>query len=62
MWPPKLLYQPLLFDWLAISVVWVRVEEIVTGHREERANPYLWRNFEAAAIAQANEGLEGVEP
>ena len=62
LWKHGLLNEALLFDWLAISVVWDRVEEIVAGHREERANPFLWRNFEAAAIAQANEGLEGVEP
>lgn len=62
LWKHGLLYEPLLFDWLAISVVWDRVQDIVAGHREERSNAYLWRNFEAAAVAQATEGLEGVEP
>jgi hypothetical protein len=47
----RLINEDLLFDWLAISVVWNRVKGVAIGEREAAGNPALWENFEAMALA-----------
>ena len=41
----------LLFDWMAISAVWKRVEGIALGAREKFEFPRLYENFEMMAKA-----------
>jgi len=53
LWKHDLINEDLLFDWLAIALVWERLEAIAVGHRAERHNESLWENFEALAGAQA---------
>lgn len=53
LWRHDLINERLLFDWLAIALVWERLEAVAIGHRSERANETLWENFEAMADAQA---------
>lgn len=53
LWKYDLLNEGLLFDWLAIALVWKRLKEVAVGHRTERGNESLWENFEAMAAAQA---------
>ena len=56
LWKHGLINERLLFDWLAIALVWDRLSAVAVGHREERANETLWENFEAMAHAQAATG------
>lgn len=56
LWKHDLINERLLFDWLAIAIVWDRLAAIALGHRGERANEALWENFEAMAGAQAATG------
>jgi len=53
LWKHDLINETLLFDWLAITLVWDQLKEIAVGHRVERGNESLWENFEAMARAQA---------
>jgi len=39
----------LLFDWLFVTRVWARVENIVQGARDEIGSPRLLENFELMA-------------
>ncbi len=43
----------LLFDWLAVSLVWKRVKSFVHGIRQDAGEPRLYENFEAMARADA---------
>lgn len=43
--------EELLFDWLAVYIVWDRVKEIALGWREQSGNPRINENFEALAKA-----------
>lgn len=52
LWKYDLINESLLFDWLAIALVWDRLEAVAAGHRAERGNETLWENFEAMAGAQ----------
>jgi hypothetical protein len=45
--------EDLLFDWLAVSVVWERIKGIALGVRQEAGNARLYENFEALAMANA---------
>lgn len=56
LWKHDLINERLLFDRLAIALVWERLEAVAVGHRGERANETLWENFEAMAGAQAATG------
>ncbi len=53
LWKHGLLNEDLLFDWLAISMVWERVKNIPLGLRQDSGNPRLYENFEALAKADA---------
>jgi hypothetical protein len=53
LWKHGLLNQDLLFDWLAISMVWERIKGYALGVREMAHNPRLYENFEALAKADA---------
>jgi hypothetical protein len=46
-----LLNEDLLFDWMAVSMVWDRVKGYALGVREQRGNLRLYENFEAMANA-----------
>ena len=47
-----LMSEELLFDWLAIHLVWDRVKGICLGAREQSGEPRMFENFEAMANAQ----------
>jgi hypothetical protein len=44
----------LLFDWLAVRLVWDRVSGFALGVREQSGEPRMYENFEAMAKAQPN--------
>ncbi len=44
--------EELLFDWLAVYLVWDRIKNFAIGLREEAREPRLFENFEAMAKAQ----------
>lgn len=44
--------EELLFDWLAVYLVWDRINNFAIGLREEAREPRLFENFEAMAKAQ----------
>jgi hypothetical protein len=48
-----LLNEDLLFDWLAVSMVWDRIKGFALGVRREAGEPRLHENFEAMAKANA---------
>ena len=56
LWRHDLISERLLFDWLAIALVWERLEAVAVGHRVERGDESVWANFEAMASAQAATG------
>jgi hypothetical protein len=41
--------EELVHDWLAIELVWKRLEGVLLGMREEAHEPRLYENFEALA-------------
>lgn len=53
LWKNGLFNETLLFDWLAIAMVWDRVKGPLLRGRERTGEPSLWENFEALAKAQA---------
>jgi len=48
----ELFNEELLFDWLAISLVWDRIKGFALGCREQTGKPQTYENFEAMAKAQ----------
>ena len=44
--------EELLFDWVAVDIVWERIKGFALGLREAADNPRLYENFEAMANAQ----------
>ena len=44
--------EELLFDWLAVALVWDRIKGFALGWREQTGEPRLYENFEAMAKAQ----------
>jgi hypothetical protein len=42
----------LLFDWLAVSLVWDRIKGYALGVREQSGEPRMMENFEAMAKAE----------
>ena len=46
--------EELLFDWLAVSLVWDRIKGYALGLREQVGEPRMYENFEA--MAKASEG------
>ena len=51
LWKHKLINEELLFDWLAVDIIWNRVKEVALGVRQESGEPRLFENFEAMAKA-----------
>jgi len=51
LWKHKLINEELLFDWLAVDLVWNRVKGIALGVRQESGEPRIFENFEAMANA-----------
>lgn len=47
-----LLNEELLFDWLAVYLMWDRLKGLALGWREQTGEPRLYENFEALAKAQ----------
>ena len=47
-----LINEDLLFDWLAVDMVWEKLKAHVLSVREETGNPHLYENFEAMVEAQ----------
>lgn len=47
-----LINEELLFDWLAVYLVWDRVKGIALGQRAQLGEPRIYENFEALAEAQ----------
>lgn len=45
--------EELLFDWLAVSMVWERIKGFALGLREAAGEPRLYENFEAMAKADS---------
>jgi hypothetical protein len=54
LWHNGLLNEKLLFDWMAVGMVWNRVGGIALGIRESAGNPRLYEHFEAMAKANSN--------
>lgn len=48
----ELFNEELLFDWLAIGLVWDRIKGFALGWREQTGEPRMYENFEAMAKAQ----------
>lgn len=44
--------EELLFDWLAVALVWDRIKGFAFGWRKETGEPRIYENFEAMAKAQ----------
>jgi len=44
--------EELLFDWLAVGLVWDRIKGFALGQRKKIREPRLYENFEAMAKAQ----------
>jgi len=53
LWKHNLINEELLFDWLAVSMVWDRVKGYALGVRQVSGEPRLYENFEAMAKAAA---------
>ena len=53
LWKNKLINEDLLFDWLAVTLVWDRLKGIVLGERKAFGVPALGENFQKMANAQA---------
>lgn len=53
LWRQGLFNEDLIFDWLAVSMVWARVKDCFLVTRKEAGLPALWENFEALANAQS---------
>jgi hypothetical protein len=51
-----LLNADLLFDWIAVSLVWDRIQNFARGERERFGSPSIYENFEAMAQADAEKG------
>jgi hypothetical protein len=45
----ELLNEDLVLDWLAVHLVWSRLEGLLIGMRDEAGEPRLWENFQALA-------------
>jgi hypothetical protein len=56
LWKHGLLNEDLIFDWLAVSMVWDRVKNCFLDFRKEAGNPRLYENFEALANANSAYG------
>ena len=50
----NLISEDLLFDWLAVDMVWGRVKGFVGGIRRETGSPRMFENFEYMARRNAN--------
>ena len=48
----ELFSEELLFDWLAVYIVWDRIKGYALGVREQLGEPRIFENFEAMAKAQ----------
>jgi hypothetical protein len=46
----ELLNEDLVHDWLAVHMVWQRLEGVLIGMRDEAGEPRLWENFQALAL------------
>jgi hypothetical protein len=44
-----LLNRELLFDWIAVAMVWNRIKGFALGARKEAGEPRLYENFELMA-------------
>lgn len=53
MWKHGLINEDLLFDWIAVHLVWERMKDFVLGTRADSGEPRLGENFEALAEASA---------
>ena len=53
LWKYKLINEELLFDWLAVAMVWNRVKGFALGVRQVLGEPRLYENFEAMVKAAA---------
>ena len=51
LWKHELINEELLFDWLAVAMVWDRVKGYALGVRQVSGEPRLYENFEAMAKA-----------
>lgn len=51
LWKHGLLNEELVFDWLAVSMIWDRIKGYALGVRQVAGNPRLYENFEALAKA-----------
>jgi hypothetical protein len=45
----NLLNKELLFDWIAVAMVWKRIKGFALGARQEAGEPRLYENFEMMA-------------
>lgn len=50
----NLINEDLVYDWLAVDMVWNRVKGYVLGHRRESGNARMYENFEYMARRNAN--------
>ncbi|MFN2206104.1 MAG: DUF4760 domain-containing protein [Candidatus Promineifilaceae bacterium] len=54
LWRNGLFNEKLLFDWMAVGMIWDRVSGIALGIREAAENARLYEHFEAMAAAAEN--------
>ncbi|MFN2526542.1 MAG: hypothetical protein ABR505_09845 [Actinomycetota bacterium] len=52
LWKNKLMAEEMVMEWSPASHYWDQLKGILLGAREILADPELWINFEAVAIAQ----------
>jgi len=52
LWKHGLFSEELVFDWLAIDLMWDRMKGFALGWREQTGEPRMHENFEAMAKAQ----------
>ena len=53
LWKHGLINENLLFDWLAVDMVWDKIKGFALGVRQEANEPRLHENFEAMAKANS---------
>jgi hypothetical protein len=53
LWKQGLFNEDLVFDWLAVDLVWNRVKDFFIEGRKQAGEPRLWENFEALANAES---------
>ena len=54
LWKHRLINEDLLFDWLAVEMIWDRIKGFALGVRQVANEPRLYENFEVMAKAASS--------